>query len=482
MKKRILALLLAAMITATMAACDSSSGDRDDTNTNDPTQSEGNGNNTDNTTPPAPEVVTWQDTNDTVYVIGQNLFLTGVDNPQEVKVAPQYTKLNRLKKGSNGKSIVLLDGVQYTTLTNQLTTEDLLGETFVACDPTIMYISDNDVAVRQYAYKPSALIKTLMLNDTIQVIAKGEKWVKIQYDADNQYFVNADYVSATEVVDANDINNYPPFNPVTEQYYLYVVANSLTLRLCPSTDSDAVEGASLEYGDKLLVLKTGTVDGDTWYQVRVTKQGSAGQGSIIKEGYVAQSKYVSDQNPTPSLEEMLQAYPNFTKLAQTATMYVSTDAGSLNARTSPDASNAENIKFAYAQKGEVKVVATGLQNDIFWAMVEKDGNYYFVSHTYLTTKSDGTPEAPTLEQVLNAYPAFSKLDVAMSATAKGVTNCNPKPQEHEASEIKVQLTAGEVVSVEATGEYGGKTWYVFKKGDSYFFAGAEMFNVSTAVG
>ena len=29
-----------------------------------------------------------------------------------------------------------------------------------------------------------------------------------------------------------------------------------------------------------------------------------------------------------------------------------------------------------------------------------------------------------------------------------------------------------------TEEYGGKTWYVFKKGDSYFFAGAEMFTVT----
>lgn len=472
MKKRIFALLLATMITATMVACDSSTGDRVE---GDPNAGQVQG---DGTTPtpdtPAPEVVTWQDTNDTVYVIGQNLFLTGVDNPQDVKVAPQYTKLSRLKKGSNGKSIVVMDGVQYTTLTNQLTTDDLLGESFTPCNPTIMYISDNDVAVRKYAHKSSDLIKKLYMNETVQVIAKGEKWVKIQYDANNQYFVNADYVSANEVVDANDINNYPAFTPVTESYNLYVLSTSLTLRKCPSTASDAL--TTLEYGDQLIVLKTGVVEGDTWYLVRSVKEGGVGQGSIITEGYVAQSKYVSTENPTPSLEEMLALYPAFTALAQPATMYVSTDATSLNARSAPDAS-ADNVKFAIAQKAAVKVVATGSQNGIYWAMIEQEDAYFFVSYTYLTTKADGTPEVPTLEQILAAYPGFTAA-TPFTATAKKVTNCNPKPEEKPADKDTVQLTEGETVSVEATGEYGGKTWYVFKKGDSYFFAGAEMFTVT----
>ena len=475
MKKRIFALLLATMITATMVACDSSTGDRvegDQTGG----QIQGGGN-TDTTpgTPDVPEVVTWQDTNDTVYVIGQNLFLTGVDNPQDVKVAPQYTKLSRLKIGSNGKSIVVMDGVQYTTLSNQLTTDDLLGESFAPCSPTIMYISDNDVAVRKFAHKSSELIKKLYMNDTVQVIAKGDKWVKIQYDANNQYFVNADYVSATEVVDANDIKNYPEFTPVTTSYNLYVLSTSLTLRKCPSTASDAL--TTMEFGNALTVLKTGVVEGDTWYFVRFIQEGGVGQGSIIYEGYVAQSKYVSTENPAPSLEEMLALYPAFTALAQPATMYVSTDATSLNARTSPDATNAENVKFAFAQKTDVKVVATGSQNGIFWAMVEEEGAYYFVSYTYLTTKADGTPEAPTLDQILAAYPGFTAA-APFSATAKKVTNCNPKPEEKPATQDTVQLTEGEVVTVEATGEYGGKTWYVFKKGDSYFFAGAEMFTVA----
>ncbi|MBQ9805332.1 MAG: hypothetical protein IJW49_02325 [Clostridia bacterium] len=478
MKKRILALLLAAMITASMAACSSSTGDQTDDTGNNTNQEQNNGDNTNNTTPPAEEVVTWQDTNDTVYVIGQNLFLTGVENTQDVQIALQFTKLARVKVGSNGKSIVVMNGKQYTTLTNQLTTEDLLGEKFATCDPTIMYISDNDVAVRKYAYKNSDLIKKLNLNDTVQVVAKGDKWVKIQYDADNQYFVNADYVSDKEVMDANDINNYPAFTDVAEPYYLYVVEEKLTLRFCPSTESNEV--MTLVYGDMLLVQKTGTDnDGDTWYRVKYTKQGTAGQGLIVKEGYVAQSKYVSTTNPMPSLDEKLQEYPSFTKNDAPVTLYVSTDAKSLNARKTPNASNADNIAFAYAQKSPVVVVATGTQNGIYWAMVESENQYYFVSYAYLTANSDGKPAAPTLDQVLAQYPTFSKLSVPKTMAAKDVTNCNPEPEERVADKDTLQLTAGEVVTVEAEGAYGGKTWYVFKKGDNYFFAGAEMFDANT---
>ncbi len=476
MKKRILALLLAAMITATMAACSSSSGEQGE-NAGNNTNQEQNGGNTD-TTPPVQEVVTWQDTNDTVYVIGQNLFLTGVDNTQDVKIAPQFTKLIRVKIGSNGKSVVVMDGKQYTTLTNQLTTEDLLGEKMTACDPTIMYISDNDVAIRKYAYKNSELIKKLYLNDTVQVIATGDNWVKIQYDADNQYFVNAAYVSEKEVMDANDINNYPAFTDVAEPYYLYVVEEKLTLRFCPSTESNEV--MTLVYGDMLLVQKTGTDnDGDTWYQVKYSKQGTAGQGLIVKIGYVADSKYVSTVNPMPSLDEKLQEYPSFTKIDEVVTLYVSTDAKSLNARTTPNASNADNIAFAYAQKSPVKVVATGTQNGIYWAMVESENQYFFVSYAYLTASSDGKPAAPSLEQVLAQYPTFRKLSVPKTMAAKDVTNCNPEPEERVADKDTLQLTAGEVITVEAEGAYGGKTWYVFKKGDNYFFAGAEMFDENT---
>jgi len=302
--------------------------------------------------------------------------------------------------------------------------------------------------------------------------------VKIQYDADHQYFVNAAYVSETEVVDANDITNYPEFTPVTEAFDLYVVEGMLTLRLCPSTASNEV--ITLEYGDKLQVLKTGTVEGDLWYQVKFTKPGGVGQGLIVKEGYVMQSRYVSTTNPMPSLDEKLEGYTAFTKMEPAVTMYVSLDAKSLNARSTPDASNADNIKFSIAQKSAVKVVATGSQNGIYWAMIEYENHYYFVSHAYLTASEDGTPAPMTLDQVLAAYPAFSRLNAPMTVAAKAITNCNPKPEEQVAGANTVQLTEGEVVTVEAQGQHGGKTWYIFKKGNVYYFAGAEMFDDSTA--
>jgi len=469
-----------------MAACQSSTGEREDPS-GDPTEGSQNlPTDTPTDTPDDPGVVTWTETNDTVYVDAQTatLALIGVDNPSNVASVGEATKLHRIKYGSNGKSVVEYNGVQYYADTVSLTTEDLLGETMTACEPTTMYITDNGVGVRKYASKNAQLIAKLNLNNQITVIAKGDAWVKIQYDATSQYFVNAAYVSATEVKDVNDINNYPAFTAVAEEFTLYVAEGQLKLRKCPSVDSQ--ELTTMLYGNKMTVKASATVEGTIWYKVVFIEKGAEeGQGDTVHTGYVAKSKYVSTTNPAPTLQEMLNFYSAFTALGEAKTMYVSTAASTLYARKTPeipqDNSNLADF-VGFAQKTAVKVVATGTQNDLYWAMVEYEGNFYFVSHSYLTEDPEGKPTPMTLEQLLNAYREFTQNTTAKTVYAKGVTNCNPKPAEHSAEEITVKLTAGEAVSVVAEGFYNGKTWYVFQKNGQYFFAGAEMFNEQAPVG
>ena len=492
MKKRIFALLLAGLITLSAASCVSSKkrpdGGTEGSQTRQPTV----------TTAPPAATVTWQDVNETVYVTASKFSLIGVENSQTVSVN-QMTKLKRVKIGSNSKSIVELDGVQYYADTKSLNNTDLLGETFTACTPTTMYITEDGVAVRKYASKDSSFspsITTKNINDTVTVVAKGESWYKIQYDENNQYFVNATYVAANEVIDYNDITKYPTFTdlPAGERFQLYVVANSLTLRKCPSTKANAE--SYLKQGAELTVVAQQNVtdeDGETtlWYKVFFTVEGSAGQGSTNIVGYVAQSKYVStDRGDSTSvtLDDMLEDYPEFTATEEAQTMYVSAD--SLNVRYSPelpakDANGKEiNSNLVYdaglVKKDEVKVVATGTKNDMFWAMIEYDeGKFYFVSYKYLTPDAEGNPAPMTLEQLLATYQNFEELETTKTVYAKTTVNCNTVPKYEE--EVSRQLSANEAVTVVAQGEVNYQTWYLCKTADGlYFFAGADLFTDSTA--
>ena len=482
MKKRILALLLAGVITASMVSCVSSSdGGRNDKTEPNQTRVEDPNNN--------PNTVTWTDVNETVYVVAANLSLIAVDSGNGSISVPQMTKLTRVQVGSNTKSVVEKDGVRYYADSKSLTNADLTGETFVPCDaPKTMYIASDDVSVRKYAtreYSFSTVIEKKMLNDTVTVVAIGENWVKIQYDAENQYFVSADWVSDAVVVNVNDINNYPKFNELaaSARFDLYVVAESLALRYCPSTEAKVVN--YLTKGAKLTVLAQATVEGTVWYQVAFAVQGGEGQGADNVFGYVAQSKYVSTDSSastTITLEDMLKDYPYFTPAESAQTMYVSAD--SLNVRLTPalpedDESNkVQGISFT--KTNEVKVVATGTNDGVFWAMIQvEEGKFYFVSHKWLTTDPAGNPAPMSLAQLLATYSDFTELSAPKTMYAAKTVNCNTIPSYQD--EVETKLQAGDAVTVVAQGEVRLNTWYIFKTADGlYFFAGADLFTETKA--
>ena len=128
MKKRIVALLLAGILTASLASCtttkdrENSTGGTENVQTRDPNANGNNG------TPIV--TVTWQEVNETVYVTASSVTLVGVENTSQTAKASQMDRLTRVKIGSNGKSVVVKDNVQYTVDTKSVTAEDLLGEGF----------------------------------------------------------------------------------------------------------------------------------------------------------------------------------------------------------------------------------------------------------------------------------------------------------------------------------------------------------------
>ncbi len=494
MKRRLLALLLAGIMTASMASCVTSKGNGTPTGTetNPPKQDQ---------TDPA-DTVTWQEVNQTVYVTASSMTLIGVDNASDVVSVAQVDKLQRVKIGSNGKSIVVKNDKQYYADTVGLTDIDLLGESFVACEPTTMYVSDNGVSIRKYAARQtqisfSTTIAVKNINDEVEVIAKGAGWYKINYD-NNQYFISSDYVVAERVENPNDPSLYPAFTdlPTNERYTLYVVnTESLRLRKYPSGHQSTEIVAYLTKGTAVTVVAKKTIEGDKWIKVTVAQEVEGGQSAGNLVGYLyEESSYLSassTDSTAATLEDMLREYTAFTKLENAQTMYVLAKSAVLTIRSTPrfpaegEDSNivgAFNAKTETTEADAIKVVATGTADDTLWAMVEYDeGEYYFVSYKHLTVNADGTPTPLTLTQLLALHPMFTELQTPKAATAAGAVNCNTAPKND--TDVKKTLAAGDAVTIVAEGEVNYVKWYIFQTADStteYYFASANMFTLTSA--
>ena len=108
MKKRILALLLAGILTASLASCVTSGGRNDNESTGGTEEFQTRGEDTTAVTP-----VTWTEVDETVYVTSSAMTLVSVENASTTAVVRQLEQLKRIKVGSNKKDIVVKDNVQY---------------------------------------------------------------------------------------------------------------------------------------------------------------------------------------------------------------------------------------------------------------------------------------------------------------------------------------------------------------------------------
>ena len=491
MKKRILALLLAGILTASLASCVTSK-DRNDNET--PSGTEEFQSREDTPTPTTP--VTWTTVDETVYVTSSAMTLVSVENASTTTVAKQLDKLQRIKIGSNKKDIVVKDDVQYYADHAGLTTDDLMGEKMVACADTIMY-STGDVNIRRYAtssYAFSDAIKTLKLNETVTVVAKGDKWYRIRHTDGNLYYVFASLLSNELVTDPNDLSNYPSFTECRpeEGVTMYVATHQLAFRKAPSTRAAEVAGVALKKEDAVIVIATVTVEGMEWNKVVVVKEAGEGTGTTYLGGFVAANclSETKGGGSVMTLDEMLTMYETFEALAAPTTMYVKKDSDPaapiqrLNIRSTPAfPEKNENVVETIQTKDAVKVVAIGDAAEIVWAMIEyAEGEYYFVSYSYLTTDPEGEEIPLTLDQLIELYPIFEECPEAI-VYATIQANCYTEPSVD--SDVAKKLEIGEAVTVVAKGYVQAEymDWYIFKTSDgSLYFAATNVFTTVNPVG
>ena len=483
MKKRILALLLAGILTASLASCVTSGGRNDNESTGGTEEFQTRGEDTTAVTP-----VTWTEVDETVYVTSSAMTLVSVENASTTAVVRQLEQLKRIKVGSNKKDIVVKDNVQYYADHANLTTEDIKGENMVDCAETVMY-ANTAANIRKYAtssYSFSTVIKTLKVNETVTVVAKSEKWYRIRYTDGNLYYVFASLLSEAPVTDPNDLNNYPTISdlPKEEWVSMYVSTSQLACRQAPSTRADEVPGVTLKKEDKVTVIATVMVDGLEWSKILVPMEAGEGTGGGNYVGFVA-SNCLSETKGGGSamtLDEMMALYNTFELLPAPTTMYVKKGAEEnrpvidLHVRSTPaiPEKKDENIVATLTTKDAVTVVAIGDGDEIVWAMIHYgEGEYYFVSYSYLTTDPEGDEVPLTLEQLIKLYPAFTKCEERVEYATKSV-NCNTKPENQ--TDVAKKLVAGEAVTIVAEGDINYYKWYIFKTSDgSLYFAAHDVF-------
>lgn len=486
MKKRLLALLLAGLITASLVACSSERGREDDTKApggTEDVQSRPDG--TQETEPPV--TVTWTDVDEYVYVTADNLTLTSVDDGTATVKVSKLDKLHRVKVSNSTRSVVEKDGKNYYAASASLTTADILGENFTTLSKEKTMYAKSAVNIRSYASTADNgnVVAGLKINDKVTVVATGDvgdlNWSKIKVTEDGKtsyYFVSSKYLSDKQVADPNGTDYSQYFTPCEDTTMYVVVEQSLVLRKNAHLDADDL--AYLLPDAEVILIATGTVDGMTWSKIKVANEVKPGDPQTYTIGYV-NSAYLSpvQGGEEMTLDKMLLLYPSFTKKDTAETMYVSAD--SLNVRSTPAfpaSTDKGNIVAGLKKKDQVKVVATGTVSDTRWAMIEySEGVFYFVGLSYLTVDPDGNPIPESVDELINKY-GFTKLDTAKTYYATGKVNCYATPG--TSGTVAKELKANDKVTVYAKGEKDGAEWYLFQVEGSavYYFAGASLFTES----
>lgn len=488
MKKRILALLLAGILTASMTSCFNrndnpadSTGNTEEILTRAPIQTE------DQTQAPD----TWKDITDTVYTTTDNLTLrTQIDSNENTLKVNKLTELKRTAYNSKW-SRVEYNGAVYYVSNSYITSDDIYGKTLTSCADTTMYVITDGLNVRTLASSNSTIspvVGSLNLNETVTVIAKGDNWCRIKYVAEEggeptERYVSAKYLAAQpyEDPDTKDYSSY--FTKIDPAKTMYVTASAINLRKAPSVNASIMGG--LEQDDEVVVVAYAEsipeiVDGESvtasWYKVKVTIAPDKDGDPPTTEYYYAAAKYIAE-NPgstTLTLADMLEQYPTFS--ANSKTLYVCTNAA--NARSTPSLKDNENITKTLEKKDQVKVVATGVYEDNNWCMIElEEGVYAFIGSSTLTTDPNGEPAPLSLEDLLLKYPQYEEAPNQVTLTAKSTVNCYTSPSSAET--VPLKLNAGDTVTLVAVPSNDDSSWCVIQAANgNCYFAGYSLFEVA----
>lgn len=483
MKNRLVALLLAGLMTASLASCVA-------------TGNNGGGTEGDQTRPPVstnnPTQLT--DVDQLVYVIAKNAeLLPDINTTLGALSVERMTELHRVKL-SDQWSVVEYNGTQYYVATAALTADDILGKLFTPYAEALTMYASGTINVRTYASADnsfSTVIAELQLNTPVKVLSKGlsgsREWSKVQFtDAEGQTqegFVRFDLLSATEEQPPIVVDYSKYFTTLTSPQIMYVYTpenpgGNINLRSAPTTEGSTWAG-SLKDGTQVEVIATGKDDYASWCKIRVARPQTDPDDPQFYDEY-----YVHTGGLTPikggqasSLDDILTLYRGFEAINKT--YYVSNEATQgLFVRSAPDFT-ADNVITGFLPKTALKVVAQGSANDVFCYVVEFEFNakitYGFVSARYVTPDSNGTP-VKTLESLLATYGGFTALPAPATYVATAKVNCSFSVEEWSTS---LSLAAGDQVTVVAQGTYSGASLYILEIDGNYYFAATANLVVAT---
>lgn len=490
MKQRLLAILLAGILTASLTSCFGTTSTKKPNKTGDPNipqQTQGQ------TTTQSPTQIEYTDVNETVFVTVSTLNLRRDPATTEGAIqVPQLTKLRRVKY-SQTWSVVEHEGIQYYAKTEYLTTDDLLGETFTALPAEKTMYANDGVNVRPYPSADDTLspaIMTLKKNDEVVAVATSAdgKWVKIKNPKTGEgfAFVRAGYLSDEKEASLDEqiasLKASLGFETCNPMLTMYVINNSVNFRTVPSLGETSSTIRQLEIGTAVTVKAIATVadeEGILWAEVRVADIVNPGDTQTYTDGYIS-TKYLSETaiGTSVTLEEMLEQYTNFT--AKEQSLYAS---GNVNVRVTPkfleDGSNLSSIALSKGNAVSVVAVANEADADgIVWYMIHcKDAEdkdlFLFVSGKFLTPDPSGNEAFLTIDDLLRKYTDFEAVTLTKEVTSE-VANCNTTPANAETPALV--LKRGDRVSVVAEGTVSGASWYVIQTEDGFFyFVGSSHF-------
>ena len=500
MKKRIVALLLAGLMTTTaLASCRAQ-------NSNNPNGTEPNqttASNPQNTTNPNdPNNVPtdkWEDVGASVYTY-KNVTLRKEANSTSTALAsiPKETELLCIKQNKTWY-FVEYDGEEGYILKSSATTINFLPTDFVPLEggPKVMYANAKTINVRPYPIANDTIAKAVgsySLNDEVTVVAQNNNWYRVKFIDKNKvehlYYVHSSCLSDTKGEDPNIVPADELFTVVADNVqsaptmYVYGVTHA-NVRKAPNINAD--ELLTLDKGDAVKILRTIVIDGKEWMHVGVEIAPQRPEDDVIyKYGYIS-SDCLAHTNGDMTIEDLLNIYTDFT--AKEQTMYILQDS-SIFIRSAP-AFNDENILFSpksgtnLTDIKTIKVLAEGIvkdegtQKDYTWYIVEctqKEGTTEKIVRGFvggkaldvLTTDPSGKPTV-TLEGLLNDYPnQFTILETPVTVTTKSEANCYGTPSTEETPLTK--LNTNTTITLVATAKGYDTTWAVIQTSEgAYYF-------------
>ncbi len=517
MKKRILALLLAGILTASLVSCvgngeqdpDGTEGITTDEVTTDDEDESGYSPEEDD----LDEDDFWVEETATVYTHSTAYLRQEADGSSDsITTVPAASKLTRTKVSTTWSFVTYVDEMTKTSYegyisNNYVTKTDITGSDFeLVTGGTQTYYALDALNARKYpiAAEYSTVMGSYDKDDEIKVVATNGAWLKVNYETDEDsgedlyYYVSALYVSAEKGGAPLATNSFESsFVEVTPAKIMYVSQAGYRLRSEPVISTTTVLYTFASAGIKVQVTKQGNVtdeDGEvmSWsYVTAFIPPKQAGNPSTVIEGYIA-TESLTEEHPgilnLTSLSEVLALYPTFVSITP-KTMYIVKNANAendtiVNLRSTPEIKSGNVISYVSTKKGavkptEIKVVAT---NNADWYVIERTDTKGNISYAFITSDPASVTADPagavkiTLEN-LSALGGFQVLDQARSITATGVANAFSYPvKDPDSASPVMQLKAGDSATLVAvqTGTY--PKWYAIDVNGVICFVGMEFFS------